>query len=200
MISCLPGTVLPLDLRVIESVTQRSTFRLSLDPDYLSALAGFHGGVPESPYLTSCGGDVRQIAWFVSYLDEDSTLSGPFEPAFYYMKNDLRVDDRSIPAIVNDEVCPYFGCERIIPFAALITDGSMPLTLRLYTLDSYPADSLCFETSTRPHTVVICDGQRAAEEAVRFDDGDIEDVDYTVFTQPVANSFLDFTKMLRHDP
>ena len=127
-------------------------------------------------------------------------MPDPFEPAFYYQQNDLRVDDQSIPAIMSDEVCPYHDGKRIVPFAALVTHGESPLTLRLYTMDSYPGDSLCFDLSTTPNSIVICNGRDATEAVVSWDDGDVDEVNYDAFVVRVANSFKEFIEMLRDRP
>jgi hypothetical protein len=200
MLTCVPGSVLPVDERVLASLPAILGMRLSFDPEYLKQLPHVHGGVPTTPYFTTPKGEVRRIGWFVSFLDSESHLLPPFVPAFYFQRSDCRVDDRSIPGILTDVINPYFGGERIFPLAALFTDGAAPLTLRLYTLDSAPDDSLCFDQATTPPSIVLCNGQRAAEEIVRWDDGQIEELDYERFTEPVAKSFSDLLKMLREKP
>lgn len=197
MIKCRDDSLLPIDQRVIDYIVTSAAFGLHLDSDYLAALPDIHGGVPVAPYFTTPSGETREVAWFVSFLDTHSDLPGLFESAFYYQQNDTRIDDRSIPGILNDEVCPYHGGERIFPFAALVTHGNSPLTLRLYTLDSFPGDSLCFDVSTTPHSVVICNGREASKEVVRWDEGEIDELNYEDFTERVADSFSDFAKMLR---
>lgn len=206
MLKCVPNSVLPMDRRVLESLTRSLGFNLAFGPDYLAALPEIHGGTPEMAYFTTPNGVVRRIGWFVSFLDEESELPGPFQEAFYYFENDWRVDDRSIPWVISDEVNPYLDGERIFPFAALYTNGEEPLTLRLYSLDSYPDDSLCFDQSTTPQSVVLCYGKQATEEAVRWDEsirwdeGPTEEVNYEAFTEFIAGSFREFVTMLRAKP
>ncbi len=60
----------------------------------------------------------------------DSPLSPPFVPAFYYLENDERVDDRSIPALLDDFVSPFLDGSRIAPFAALFDGDELPLSNR----------------------------------------------------------------------
>ena len=146
MITCRENSLLPIDRRVIDYVATSPAFRLNLDSDYLDGLPTMHGGVPVAPYFTTPSGETRQIAWFVSYLDAKSDLPEPFERAFDYQDNDARIDDRSIPGIMNDEVSPYLGGERIFPFAALVTNGEVPLSLdstRLIPFQVTPFASMC---------------------------------------------------------
>ncbi|MCA9072797.1 MAG: hypothetical protein KDA84_27930 [Planctomycetaceae bacterium] len=201
MLKCVPKSVLPIDQRVIDFLLQSIGFSLSFDPDYLAALPDIHGGTPENAYFTTPSGVVRRIGWMVSFFDHESELPVPFESAFYDFENDCRVDDRSIPALLNDEVTPYLDGQRIFPFAALYTNGEEPLSLRLYSLDSYPADSLCFDQSTTPHSVVICNGERGTYEAIRWDeDLDLETPNYENYTESIAGSFREFVTMLRAKP
>lgn len=200
MITCKKETVLPIDQRVLDYVATSSAFHLNFDSDYLRSLPSFHGGIPLAPFFTTPNREIRQVAWFVSFLDDNSKLPKPFESGFYFRNKDARISDRSIPGIMDDDVSPYLDGKKIYPFGALVTDEQVPLTLRLYTLDSYPGDSLCFDVTTSPHSVVICNGRLATEEVVRWDNGETDEIDYDVFLQYIAGSFSDFAKMLRMEP
>ena len=173
---------------------------LDLDRTYLETLPYIHGGDSVDCYFNDSAGCIHRIAWYVAYLDGDSPLPPPFVPAFYCSENDERVDDRSIPALLDDFVSPYLDGARIVPFAALFDGDELPLTLRLYTLDSFPADSLCFDRSTSPHSIVVCNGHDGSMAAVRWDDGESEDLEYESFLTPVADSFTAFSALLRGTP
>lgn len=192
---------MPVDDRVIRILQTSLAFRLTFDSDYIQNLSLFHGARPLNPYVVDSTGVVRRIGWFVALIDEQSRLPSPFQPATYYDDCDTRVDDRSIPALLNDEVCPFHFGERIVPFAAVYTDNQPPTSLRLYTLDWLPADSLCFDRSTSPPSIVYCNAEIAVEQALKWDDDRTQEFefDYT-FLVPVANSFRDFASQLCHSP
>lgn len=200
MLECIKNTLLPMDERVICHALEHPAFGFTFDSDYRKLLPSIHGGIPKRPFFTMPNGDVRQIGWFVSYLDEESELPEPFESAFYYQENDTRIDDRSIPAILDDEILPFLDGERILPFAALFDGNEPPLTLRLYSLDSLPNDSLCFDQSQTPHSIVVCNAERATDEVLRWDAGEVEEPDFDSFIDHVADSFLDFVAILRSEP
>ena len=47
---------------------------------------------------------------------------------------------------------------------------------------------------------MTCHGRRASEEVVRWDDGDIDELNYEDFIERVADSFAEFVEMLRAEP
>lgn len=98
----------------------------------------------------------------------------------------------------------------MIPFAALYTQGKPPKSLRLYSYDWNPADSLCFARSTTPQSIVYCNADRQVEECIRHDEvcdrlmqegkePDVE-VSYDRIISTVAGSFSEFCDMLRRAP
>jgi hypothetical protein len=68
-------------------------------------------------------------------LDYDCLLPGPFQPATYYTEYDTRIEDRSLPSLIDHEIDPFFWGERLIAFAALYTCSKPPVSLRLYSYD-----------------------------------------------------------------
>lgn len=201
MIECEPGTVIPVDERVIRILESNPAFNLNFDPEYIANLAAFHGGTPLNQYFADSTGVVRRIAWFVALIDEHSKLAPPIEPAMYWEENDARVDDRALPALINHFVCPFHFGVRIVPFAALYTDNDRPLSLRLHTLDSLPADSLCFDRSTSPFSIVYCNAEAAVQQALKLDGDATGEMEFSYeFLIPVAASFREFATRLRNTP
>lgn len=197
MIECTRDSVIPIDERVIRRVTDDVT----LDPDYVHNLPSFHGGTPLDQYFFDASGVVRRIGWFVALIDERSELAPPFQTGTYYSDIDTRVDDRAIPAILNDEVCPFHFGNRILPMAALYTDDQIPTSLRLHTLDWLPSDSLCFDMATWPHAIVYCNAETAVEQALKWDDDRTNTYEFTYdFLVPVASSFQQFASQLSRSP
>jgi hypothetical protein len=204
MIPCDPNTVLPFDAAIVK--TLRSRYQLEFDPDYVAHVASFHGGTPLKPYF-SFDRQVYRIGWMVALLAYDSKLPDPFQPAIYYHEYDTRIEDRSLPSLIDHEIDPFFWGERLIPFAALHTHGKPPKSLRLYSYDWNPADSLCFDRSTTPQSIVICSADRQVEEYIRHDEVNDrlmaegkepdEKVLYDRFISTVASSFSEFCHMLR---
>ena len=199
MLTCHKDTVLPIDDRVLQSV--KDGYELQLDQAFERLLPDIHGGIPETPYFTTRSGIVRRVGWFITCYDFDSELPGEFQNACYYSNHDERVDDRSLWALLGDLTSPFFGGERVFPFAALWSpESGFPSTLHFYSLDSYPDDALCFDISTAPHSVVLWKGRHATDELMKFEDGECDEPDYSAFTEQVAGSFSEFVGMLRAEP
>jgi len=207
MIRCDPATVLPLDRAHVAVL--RTKYGLAFDPDYERSVAQFNGGTPLAPFF-SLGEAVFRIGWMVALLDYNAALPGPRQPAVYYHEYDTRVEDRSLPSLIDHEIDPFFWAERIIPFAALYTHSKPPRSLRLYSYDWNPSDSLCFDRSTTPQSVVVCSADMQVAEYMRGeDDWDAaaregrepdDEVHYDRFLSTVAGSFAAFCTMLRAEP
>jgi hypothetical protein len=205
MIACEPATVLPWDDAVVQRLRE-GHWKLGFDPQYLASLPAFNGGVPRKPYFTFDNA-VHRIGWMVAFLDRDCILPQPLQPSLGDSSLDTRIEDRSLPTLIDHEIDPFVWCERLFPFAALYTKGKAPRSLRLYSCDWNPDDSLCFDRTTTPQSVVYCNADRHVEEYVRYDllcderpdDPDTE-VRYEDFVRPVARSFAEFCAMLRNKP
>jgi hypothetical protein len=80
----------------------------------------------------------------------------------------------------------------------------------LYSYDWNPSDSLCFDRSTVPQSIVYCNADRQVEEYIRHDElcdqlmGEGKEPDaevlYDRFLETVADSFSEFCAMLRSTP
>ena len=207
MIECLPERLTPFDQRVLDRLQSNPHFDFQYPSDYGSVVAELAGRRPKKQYFT-VNGETRRVAWFVSFLDDDSVLPEPFEPACMYTQFDARVEDRSLPAITDSECDTFFGCTRLIPFAAIYsTDDQDPITLRHYWSDLPMDDSLCFDRTSNPWSVVYCNGEAQTSEFSRieeeyeeqFSESICEEIlpRYDLFVIPVARSFSDFCQMLR---
>ena len=207
MIACASDTIAPFNAAIIS--TLRTRYLLDFDPDYEGHAATFHGGTPITPYFT-CNGQERRIGWFVALLDHNCLLPGPLQPAQYYPEYDTRIEDRSLPSLIDHEIDHFFGAERLIPFAALYTNYESPKSLRLYCYDWFPSDSLCFDRSTNPQSIVYCNADLHVREYMRSQghlstedgegDGPESDPVYDNFVVPVASSFRQFCAMLYKSP
>lgn len=176
MIQCVDGSVLPLDERALGKLLDDDFWRsLRFDQDYLAALPAIHGGTPVKSYFTDANGTVRRVGWFVSMYDEESELPGPAQEDHMYHDDDTRIVDRSLPYLLGGESSIYWLLEEgpiwFYPFAALYEDahdeGSAPVTLAWHFGDG--SDSLCFDTSTEPFSIVYCNFRRAVDEFHRWD-------------------------------
>ena len=205
MIECLPEILTPFDQRVLERLQNSPHFDFQYPADYASAMAELAGRRPKKQHFT-VDGKIRRVAWFVSFLDDDSVLPEPSEPACMYEQLDARVEDRSLPAIADSESDVYFGCTRLIPFAALYMNDEVPITLRHYWSDLPMVDSLCFDRTSHPWSVVYCNGEVQTKEFERIEaeyerqcgESNCEDVlpNYNLFIVPVARSLNEFCQML----
>jgi|GEM_PF-4274944 len=188
------------DSRVLTGLLEGGHLRppVEFDPLYVEALPNIAGRTPLNPYFSDPAQVPRRIGWFVGFLDEQSIL--PRVPTSYqalYRGLDSRIVYRSLPSLIDEEYSIYRTGDRIIPFAALYSENRHPENLQNY--DRTPDDSLCFDISTSPHTVVICDGKLASKSVWDFEYEDGPEEEYDLFITPVASSFADFL-MLLHDP
>lgn len=195
MIKCFEQTILPIDDRAMRRFLNANP-HLIFDPQFIEELPNIHGGVPLQPYFRTVTGQSRKISWFVNFLDEQSTLPGPLQPAMYDRTKDKRIDDRSVVSLMDDVLNIFFSGERFVPFAALACVTGDAISLRHYSLDSAPDDSLCLDMSTSPNAVVVYSGQVAAEQTVQWEDGEIDELDYESIVEFVADSFGQFISLL----
>ncbi|WP_442511703.1 hypothetical protein SH528x_003414 [Novipirellula sp. SH528] len=202
-IECTPDSELIFDQRVADAFqTPDGCYNIShnFDPDFLHLLPRIAGKTPTKPYFSASDGRVHRIGWFVGYADEHTELVGPLQPGIVYNQLDQRLTERSLPEIINSTALDLFGGgERILPFAAL-SDRGEPVSLRWQNYDFPVNDSLCFDTSSDPYTIVLCESLKAADAANEWEDGIVEDVRYDSFLVPVAKSFANFVTMLRAHP
>lgn len=209
MIECVEGTVTPVDERVLRKMQTDSHWvewhGLRFDDEYVKTLPLIHGGTPRKPYFTDATDTVRRIGWFVSFYDEESALPGPALQDHMYGGEDTRVVDRSLPYLLDG--CSSMYCQlddlptRFYPFAALYDDphdeSTAPATLCWHF--SSGSDSVCFDTSTTPFSIVYCNFRKALDESANCD----YDLDYVYdfgHLIRVANSFQEFAKSLRAAP
>lgn len=212
-IECHPESLTdPPDDRMIKHL-KGYWYNIAFDEAFLRMLPRFHGGVPLNPYFDSKLGNTFRIAFFLNIVDEHSNLSPPFrESKDPYDDRDSRVSDRGIEHIIGCDTNGFFSGERLVPFAALYTphrtSGELmhpdddKQFLSLTCLDYVSCNAICFDRSTTPQSVVTYDAERSGPEQTRYWDGDTEagGVRYDEFIEPVADSFLEFTKLLRHRP
>lgn len=133
-----------------------------------------------------------RIGRFLSLIDQKSKLPGKFLPHFEDPSVDERVM-RSIAAIIGFESATsralHYG-ERLIPFAALYVGAAHPDEM---CMDRYYVDFLCFdyEKGGEP-PVVLWISEKANEDFIRFDEGEIDEPNYKKFTKPIAKTFSEF--------
>ena len=186
---CLPGTVFPIDERALAR-TLRS-LNLSLDPEYQEMLPRIHGGVPTHAYF-DVAGDVRRVGWFTNFLNSESPV-----PAG---RTETETIDRSLAEIVTD-LNPFFDCEVTWPFCVLYdANGVLRDTARFETHITYPADALCFDNRTTPHSVVLSPASDSVSEMLDIENSsEWREPGYS-FLIPVASSFREFVDSLRKLP
>ena len=210
MVECVEGTVSPIDQRVLNRLLASNNSHgwegLRFDEDYLSALPAIHGGTPVNPYFTDSIGRIHRIGWFVSVYDHESELPGDLQEDHMYHESDTRVIDRSLPYLLGGESSIYAPVVdaplRFYPFAALHGDpidgdDSAPFTLCWHF--AYGQNSLCFDLSTNPISVVFCEYRKAIDAFIKYDDHPDNHYDYG-FLVPVAKSFAEFVTLLRYSP
>ncbi|QDT10512.1 hypothetical protein [Planctomycetes bacterium K23_9] len=202
-IECTLDSDLIFDQRIVDAVqSPEGCCNIShiLDPVFARQLPRIAGKTPALPYFTANDGRCFRIGWFVGYADESTELAGPLQPGINCGKLDGRITEQSLPEIINLTALDLFGGgDRLLPFAALCDDGP-PISLRWQNYDFPVNDSLCFDTSTDPHTIVVCDALKAADAANEWEDGVVGDIRYDTFIAPVAKAFADFATMLRAHP
>ena len=209
MIECVPGTVLPVDERVLHELRHDDHWvkwwRLRFDDDYLATLPSIHGGIPTRPFFTDTSGQLRRIGWFVSIYDDKTDLPGPRQIDHMYHESDTRIVDRSLPYLLDGECSIYAVMDdnpiRYYPLAALCEDpldeGSAPFTLAWHF--GCGNDSVGFDTSTSPFSIVYCNFENAIAAFNAFESDPEQPYDYS-FLIRVADSFAEFAKQLRTLP
>lgn len=198
----LAGPVDPKALNYIES-------RFVLDPSYRQLIHSFHGGIPVNQYIKGKGLRYR-LGRFLTILDRDSQLSGPFQPHFDQSDIDCRVA-RSISSAIDDECITsralFYG-QRLLPFAAFYAGEHHPDEM---CLDRAYVSLLCFDYGTgdaRP-PVVVWHAREAADAYCKWEDAgcptddaapDIPMVDYSSFTERIADNFDELLKLMQSGP
>ncbi len=177
---------------------------LRFDPEYVTALPHLHGAIPVRQYFRDSAGALRRVGWFVTMYDLDSDLPGAVQQDHMYHDSDTRIIDRSLIYLLDGESSIYRPLEdspiRFYPFAALHgnpLDESGPITLCWHF--GYGDDCVCFDTSTDPISVVVCEFDNAMAAFVEYDSDLDNKYDYN-FLIPVAPSFADFAQMLTLTP
>lgn len=204
---CLPGSVTDLpDFRVLERFERQN--RVHLDFDYTRLLPSFHGGIPRLSYFKTSAGATRRIGRFLTFLDEHSLLTGPPRPTRDDAREfDERVYDLGIPYITDCDPNFFFSANRLVPFAVLFTPHPLrglidpdDLKSSLHNCDLPILDTVCFDRSTSPNPVIVCDGAVARDITAECEFDPNATIDYDRFTQPVAGSFAHFIAMLSATP
>lgn len=177
---------------------------LRFDPDYLAALPTLHGAKPVRQYFVDGKGNLRRIGWFVTIYDLNSDMPEPIQEDHMYHDCDTRFIDRSLIYLLDGESSIYRPLEdepvRYYPFAAIHRnplEDSEPSTLCWHF--GCGNDCVCFDTSTDPFSVVVCEFDKAKAAFVEYDSDPNNAYDYS-FLIPVAPSFADFAQMLRRTP
>jgi hypothetical protein len=208
MIECIEGTALPICNRSLDSLLYGDYWhnreRLRFDSSFVAALPTLHGAKPVRQYFVDGNGTLRRIGWFVTMYNPDSDLPKPVLPDHQYHDSDTRIIDRSLIYQLTGESSIYRPLEdapiRFYPFAALYENplvDTEPTTLCWHF--GCGNDCVCFDTSTDPISVVVCEFDRALA-AFDESDNDLENTyDYS-FLIPVAPSFAAFAKMLTDAP
>lgn len=192
----------PVDRKALELLQAR----YSLDESYLRLIRKFHGGIPEQQYIAGKGRSYR-VGRFLTVLDTHSNLPGQFQPHFDRTDTDCRIV-RSILFAIDGECATsralYYG-ERLVPFAAFFAGEHHPDQM---CLDRGYVSLLCFDygTGARP-AVVVWHAQDAIKEYQKwevagcpFKPTKVADVDYTKFTEPIAENFDEFMNLMRSKP
>ncbi len=164
-----------------------------LPEDFLLFSKKHHGKIPVHGKVA---GTRLRIGRFLSLIDQKSKLPGKFLPHFEDPSVDERVM-RSIAGIVRFESATsralHYG-ERLIPFAALYVGDAHPDEM---CLDRYYVDFLCFDYEKNGEPpVVLWMSEKANEDFIRFDEGEIEEPNYRKFTKPIAKSFSELLEKL----
>lgn len=121
----------PIDNKVIEKLSENYL----LDKRYLACLEKCHGGEPQVGSI-KIDNRVYRIEKFLTLLDFDSELSGPFKPHF----DNLEIDERVVSSIVNliesEHNTSNSLFSNIMPFAASKKD---------MVLERGAVDLFCFD-------------------------------------------------------
>ena len=208
MIECVTNSSMPVCQRSMDSLLKSDFWckdqGLRFDPEFLASLPELHGATPIRQYFRDSAGTLRRLGWFVTMYDMDSELSEPRREDHMYQDSDTRIIDRSLIYLLGGESSIYRPLEnasvRYYPFAALYTDpliDSEPLTLCWH--HGSGNDCVCFDTSTDPISVVVCEFSRAVDAFTEYDSELDNRYDYQ-FLIPVAPSFSTFAEMLGTEP
>lgn len=193
---CDPTTCAgPIDNRVVAELSKK----YPLDSDYLACLKDCHGGRPQVGTVQVADRTYR-LACFLTLVDHKTPLSGAFRPHFDLQDTDERVAN-SVTAIMEEEsITSRSLFENLVPFASTQND---------MCLDRGYVDLFCFDyREKRPKPpVVLWDASRATEAFFEWDSLPFEEqfdekdhflsVPWDMFVIPIANSFAEFTAMLK---
>jgi hypothetical protein len=194
----------PVDWRVVRILEKR--YGKKLDSSYLGHVQRHHGSVPIHQFLTDANGTDRRVGRFLPLFDNHSELELPFRPSCEFSPRDLRVDWGVLTLVEEEGPTAFclFGCERLLPFAALY-QGSCPPEPA--SVADGEVDLLCFlyeAEAIRPSVVVWLASEAQAEydrwaDALRSGHWE-EEIRYAAFTIPVAAHFDSFLERLRREP
>jgi hypothetical protein len=172
-LECEPWSLAgPIDQRCIDAIQNEYGFRF--DTDFLVLLPGIHGGVPHQNAFAPPIGSARQIGRFVPIVDEHSLLNPPAEPFASEPSIDRRIY-QSLDHILGRDSSAFFLGNRVrfVPFVALITNDIHPDTLDHTNCE---CDYVCFDTDSKPNSIVLFRGDDAGAECNRHEAAD-DDLD-----------------------
>jgi len=194
----------PLDPKALETIEKSH----KLDPSYRDLIHKFHGGIPVKQYLKAKGRRYR-VGRFLTILNRKSELPKPFQPHFDQSDIDCRVA-RSISFAIGVECATsralFYG-QRLLPFAALYAGEHHPDEM---CLDRAYVSFLCFDYGTgaaRP-PVVAWHAHEANDAYLKWEtdgcpsddtDPEVPLINYSSFTERIANNFDDFLELLQFD-
>lgn len=195
----------PVDLEALKSIERSHV----LDPSYRQLVHAYHGGIPLRQYIKGKGSRYR-VGRFLTILNHRSILRGEFQPHFDQVDMDCRVV-RSISSVSDSESSTsralFYG-QRLLPFAAMYAGEEHPDEM---CLDRGYVSFVCFDygVGTERPPIVIWHSDQAMEAYGNWEangcprddkDEEIPLVDYSAFTERIADNFDEFIALLQSDP
>ena len=190
------GPLVLEELRRHEQMRTDELPHMTYDPAYVAHLAKYHGGVPGKQWFRTRKGNARRLGRLLNFATAEN-LPPPFQPSWQNPSDDLRLEW----SVNSSEAMEWIstGCGAwLVPFGILYVG---PHWYRPDRMTLACSDLVCFDYRgpARPR-VVAWNNKAAARECARCEDDGRDtwlDLDYSRFTEEVADDFTNFLGMLR---
>lgn len=170
---------------------------MKYDASYVSHISKYHGGIPGKQWFHSKSGQKHRLGRFLNFATKKS-LPDPFQASWIDSRVDARWKWSLARALAIANIAD--GCGAfLVPFAILYSGPHHP-----DEMDLTHSDLVCFDyrKPVQPR-VVVWYNDKAVREFYRCEEQGLDpwtQLDYSSFTEDVAENFDEFLAMLNEAP